>query len=255
MKTGKCKLCGNVKPLLNKSHIIPDSLYKYVFNSKHSLTKFESNKKNKYLPNFTRHHNGEYEGGILCKNCDNAIIGQSLENYGSPIFIQKILSNHITSTKFQGNGVSFNPLSGFDYQKFKVYLLSKLWRMSISNRSFFEDVDLENHEIKLRKMILNQDPGKVNEYPFILLDCNDKVLNLNGLIASPVRLIEDSISSYSVLIAGIVIIFQLTNEVRKPYILKHTLKPNNELDIIKLDHDTRIGFLENHFQISQLLNE
>jgi hypothetical protein len=255
MKTGKCKLCGKVELLLNKSHIIPDSLYKYVFNTEHSLVKFQSNKNNKYIPNYTRHRNGEYEGGILCQNCDNVVVGQNLENYGSPIFIQKILNNNTTSKKYQENEVKFNTLSGINYQKFKVYLLSILWRMSISNRKFFEGVDLENHEIKLRKMILNEDPGKVEEYPFILLDCNDEAVNLNGLITSPVRLIKDSIFSYSVLIAGIIIIFKLTDSENTPSILKHTLKPDGELDIIKLDHDTRIVYLERFFQISQLNND
>ena len=126
--------------------------------------------------------------------------------------------------------------------------------MSISNRTFFEGADLDIHETKLRKMILNEDPGKVEEYPFILLDCNDKALDLKGLIAAPVRLIENSITSYSVLIAGIVIIFKITENEKTPYILKHTLKANGEMDIIRLDKDARMGFLETHFQISQLKN-
>lgn len=252
MKSGKCKLCGEVKSLINKSHIIPGSLYRYVFNSEHSLVKFNPHNNNKYLPNFTRHHNGEYEGEILCQNCDNVILGQNLESYGSKTFIEKILSTNRSNIKNQENEIEFDTLSGIDYQKFKIYLLSILWRMGISNRKFFEGTDLETHEIKLRKMILNENPGKVEEYPFLLFDCNDELLNLNGCIASPVRLIEDSISSYSVLIAGIIIIFKLNENEKTPYVLKHTLKPNGEMDIIKLDYNTKIAFLENHFQISQL---
>jgi hypothetical protein len=252
MKSGKCRLCGNVKLLLNKSHIIPDSLYKYVFNLDHSLIKFESHKKNPYIPNYTRHYNGEFEGGILCQNCDNVILGQNLEDYGSKIFVEKILNPNFRSKKNQENEVNFDTLSKIDYQKFKVYLLSILWRMSICNRSFFKGVELGVHEFKLRKMILNEDPGRVEEYPFILFDCNDKELNLNGCIAAPVRLLQDSIVSYSVLIGGIIIIFKLTENEKTPSVLKHTLKPNGEMDIARLDNDLRMGFLENHFQFSQL---
>lgn len=124
--------------------------------------------------------------------------------------------------------------------------------MGISNRRFFEGTDLGIHEIKLRKMILNEYPGEIEEYPFFLFDCNDELLNLNGCITSPVRLIEDSIPSYSVLIAGIIIIFKLTENEKMPSVLKHTLKPNGEMNIIKLDNNTRMAFLENHFQISEL---
>ncbi len=219
------------------------------------MIKFESHKKNEYIPNYTRHFNGEYEGGILCQNCDNVILGQNLEYYGSKIFIEKILCNNLKSTKYQKNEVKFDTLSKIDYQKFKVYLLSILWRMSICNRSFFQDVDLGIHENKIRRMILNESPGKVEEYPFVLFDCNDEALNLNGCIAAPVRLLNDSIPSYSVLIAGIIIIFKLTENESVPSILKHTLKPNGEMDIIRLDNKTRMGFLENHFQISQLRYE
>jgi hypothetical protein len=72
---GNCRLCHSERPLLNKSHIIPDFMYATLFDQAHQLNKFlpadyiEGNKL------VQKPHTGEYEGGLLCSTCDNEIIG------------------------------------------------------------------------------------------------------------------------------------------------------------------------------------
>jgi len=75
----RCNLCQQDKKLIKKSHIIPDFLYRNsgVYNEKHqihtiSTQKFAKDGRFNLVPT------GAYEGGILCKECDNDLFG-SLE--------------------------------------------------------------------------------------------------------------------------------------------------------------------------------
>jgi hypothetical protein len=77
---GQCKLCLQEKQLIKKSHIIPDFMYKDLFDDKHAILLNTSNTKTR---NTKILFNGEYEGNILCESCDGKIIGGIYENYAS----------------------------------------------------------------------------------------------------------------------------------------------------------------------------
>ncbi len=51
-----------------------------------------------------------------------------------------------------------------DYKNFRLFLLSVLWRSSITEHPFFEHVDLGPHEEVLRQMLLQSDPGDPDQY-------------------------------------------------------------------------------------------
>lgn len=52
-----------------------------------------------------------------------------------------------------------------DYAALKLFLLSLLWRMGVSSLHFFREVELGSHEERIRKMLLNDNPGEPSEYP------------------------------------------------------------------------------------------
>lgn len=81
-----CKLCLHEKRLLKKSHIIPDFMYRELFNEKHRLIWFRSDslKAARDVPS------GEYEPNILCESCDNKVIG-SLEDYAKKVLFSRLL--------------------------------------------------------------------------------------------------------------------------------------------------------------------
>ena len=79
---GECKLCGNEKKLCKQSHIIPNFMYKDLFDEKNRMYTFSGkrgvNRKTKVQ------QTGEFDKNILCKDCDNNKIGE-LERYASLI--------------------------------------------------------------------------------------------------------------------------------------------------------------------------
>lgn len=134
----RCNLCLQEKKLIKKSHIIPDFLYKDLYDEKHFINKLNP-KELKEGKKASRIPTGEYEGGILCKECDNEVIGQ-YESYSNlALFGGKLPADEspIAKNFTSKNGINFTEVKNISYTKYKLFLLSILWRSHISNRDFF----------------------------------------------------------------------------------------------------------------------
>ncbi|MCK4296485.1 MAG: hypothetical protein KAX28_07515 [Candidatus Marinimicrobia bacterium] len=100
-------------------------------------------------------HKGIYEK-LLCESCER-IIGK-YEDYSAKVLFDN-----------KEKRVSIKKPFGFifydvDYTKFKLFQISLLWRASISNRSEIGKIYLGPHSEKMRKMLLNMNPGEIHEY-------------------------------------------------------------------------------------------
>ena len=149
-----CKLC-NSSVDLGKSHIIPESFFLNA-GSKDETSFIASNKKDDYPK---RRPIGEYDSNILCKNCE-VRFGQ-WDNYA-----KKILIDEFSKSKElrEGNTVIGHSIDNFDYEKLKLFFISVLWRSGVSQRDFFEKVDLGPHEQLLKNMLFTNNPGNKDEY-------------------------------------------------------------------------------------------
>ena len=111
-----CKLCLNEKPLLKNSHIIPNFMYKDLFDYGHRLANVNLNdfSKVKYQ------QSGFKEGNILCYDCDNVVIGR-LERYACNF----LYTSNNTATKEYISGDSVNiPYQRYlklDYTQLKLF--------------------------------------------------------------------------------------------------------------------------------------
>jgi len=165
-----CKLCLKEANLLSKSHIIPDFMYKELYDEKHRFL-FTTNLDLKEKKENLKHlQTGIYEGNILCRNCDNVILG-SLERYTANFLYAENISKEkspllIPQIDLKGN--RFFKVSNADYSKFKLFFLSILWRSSISTNEFFKEIQLGIHEQIIRKMIIENQPGNIGDYPVII---------------------------------------------------------------------------------------
>ncbi|MGH7850442.1 MAG: hypothetical protein ACREOP_09100, partial [Thermodesulfobacteriota bacterium] len=173
-----CKLCLEDKQLARESHIIPQLMYRqlllddgffYKLNSE-NLKKFSDGKTIKGFIN------GEYDSDILCLDCENMILCNRYEDYAAKVY--DLISTDLES--YDGieienitnvNGVHGKRLKNIDYSRFKLFLLSILWRASISSRGFFDQVSvgIKHHEI-IRNMIYNCDPKDIQDYPCFICD-------------------------------------------------------------------------------------
>src|SRR5262245_18984532 len=164
-----CRLCCLTKPLLKRSHIIPDFMYKGLYDSKHRINKVAPASLLRGRPRIERPRTGEYEADILCNTCDNNILG-SYESYAQLLYERKRApANLITKEFTNSTGFSFTQLVNIDYTRFKLFLLSILWRASISSRPFFKEVKLGPYENNIRKMIFEGNADGQETFPILLI--------------------------------------------------------------------------------------
>ena len=144
----KCKLCLQDKDLLKKSHIVPNFLYKELREKDNSFVKANLEKLTKQ-PVYT----GFFEPNILCQTCDNELLSKLEEYAYKIIYDSKKIKGVKIVNEINSHGVEWTMCRGVDYTKLKLFLLSMLWRFSISSNEFYKFVDLGKHEEIIRKMI------------------------------------------------------------------------------------------------------
>jgi len=174
-----CKLCNKEKQLIKQSHIFPDFLYKYLDREENN-SMYQFNSKNK--PN--KIETGVFEKYILCSTCDNELLGK-LEGYAYNNFFSKILESNEQITHLS-----------LDYKKIKLFFLSLLWRASLSNKSLFDNVKLnQEQEEFLRKLIYEDTTISDNEFTIVAYKCDLKNKGYEDIIfISPI--IENKCTIY-----------------------------------------------------------
>jgi hypothetical protein len=157
MEKGVCKLCGNHGDL-RRSHIIPEAFFTSVYEKEeHQFFSFS----NKSTERGKRRRKGLREP-LLCPACED--ITMIYDDYAV-----KIWNGNDKTAQYHpyGNGLE---VSGIDYTKMKLFFIVTLWRAGVSTLPDFSTIKLgEKHEAILRKMILENNPGRQHEYAVLLL--------------------------------------------------------------------------------------
>jgi len=238
MNQGICNLCKLEKKLIKKSHIIPDFVYRNsgMFDDKHRLKSFTkedllSGKKPK------SEQTGVYDGGILCANCDNVVIGK-YEKYASDIIYGKNLSeaNKIKCTDYNDGDVLYSNCKNIDYKNYRLFLLSILFRASISKNSFFENVGISEANLEyLRKMIFTGNSGNYNDFPFTVTSLTQLEKVSEDLIVNPSKLEVDGLIRYNFIFGGMLYTFFEGKNLDTYKFESLLIRPeNNELTILHL---------------------
>ena len=165
-----CKLCLQKKPLRD-SHIIPEFLYKHVYDDKHrfNILGIEENKRKKPEQKGLREE-------LLCGSCEGRLSGY--ERYASQVLFGGL---DLTCTTKPDKHI----ISELKHKEFKIFLLSLLWRASICSRSEFSEVTLGEKEDNLREMIDKADPGEPDQYGCMLIAPREHRNIINRIIISP----------------------------------------------------------------------
>jgi hypothetical protein len=182
-----CALCQRTRPL-RQSHIVPEFLHVQLYEDdihRYSTYGHDGKPKAGFL------QKGERER-LLCHECEQRFC--VYETWAADFYRGAIAAFSDTtrpeipfgkSLKFTRIGADGKPTTtpvprmlhteGFDYAKAKLFLLSLLWRMGISELHFFSGITLGHHERKIRKMLLSEDPGKAEVYA-----CQLRIIEFNG---------------------------------------------------------------------------
>jgi len=139
----KCHLCLQERELC-ESHIIPEFFYRDSYDAKHKMSILKE-----HDPRTYRSIKGEYEK-LLCAECE-VFLNRTYENYFDNFWYRK----RTLPTNYQHDVFV---VKGMDWIKFRLLMLSILWRASIPSRQTFSKISLGEREERIRVMIKNQDP-------------------------------------------------------------------------------------------------
>ena len=186
-----CALCQQPRTL-RESHIIPEFLHGPLYEE--NLCSFNTyGHEGRPKVGFMR--KGERER-LLCDECEKRF--SVYEGWASDFYKGAIVAFSDTTrseipfgkrlhfTRIDSNG---NPtksgvprklkVEGFDYKILKLFLLSLLWRMGVSQLHFFSGVTLGHQEKRLRRMLLENDPGSAERYA-----CQMRLIELEGKLVT-----------------------------------------------------------------------
>jgi len=218
-----CRLCGEEKEL-KKSHIIPRFFYKHM----------EWHEKNfRYqILGIHSYYKIIRQGGIkeklLCKECEQ--IFSCWENY-----VNKTLYGGVESSIRNLSNRKWL-VSGLDYNKFKLFQLSVLWRASISNQEFFKSVNLgEKHESQIKEMLKNQNPGPPEKYACILIAVMFDRKPIKDLMINPTPIRQDNHRVYRFVFGGFAWAYFVSSHFI-PEVVRHvTINESGEMIISALE--------------------
>jgi hypothetical protein len=177
---GTCRLCLRIRPLLN-SHVLPEFLYKDIYDPMHRF-------KSVPAPSSEKKPRLEQKGltePLLCSDCERRL--SVYETYSAPVVRDMKASAvpKVRQTEPSINDATVIP--GVDYSKFKLFLMSLVWRAGVASGDFWEAVKLGPHDEKLRSRIYAGDPGKTHEYGCMIVRRDDVPQPFRTALVSPTR--------------------------------------------------------------------
>ena len=157
-----CRWCGDKHQLI-RAHIIPRSFYDDVRGDTDQVLMLSPDK-SKYT---SVTQSGVFDSGILCATCDG-LLGR-FDDYGRAIFKRVPTDQQDLIVDRDRMPIGFN-LRCDDVQRAQKFLLSVLWRASVTSNDFFSNVNLgDKYEARIREIIQNDEKVLEDEFEFIVI--------------------------------------------------------------------------------------
>lgn len=209
----QCRLCLEYKKLC-KSHIFPEYFYDTTYNNDHSFIRFSSDKK-EYNAKMRK---GFYDR-LLCKKCEEII--QTYEDHGKFILYGKM-------KPLLKQGINSYSGSDYNYYKFKLFIMSLLWRASITKRIECKSVALEEKEELFRSILLNRTEVATNNHPILIAQGYINYEITEGIFLEPSlrNFKNDDLEAYTFIIDGIIMQY-IGSTSNKSFLDKCSLKLNS----------------------------
>jgi hypothetical protein len=144
-----CALCLSEKRLC-KSHIVPDFMFRRLYAIEHEffVMKLSEGQSKKFNKTFCEK--------LLCLDCELQL--SKWESHASNFFYGNLpLTGRPVGNHFL--------LKGADYRVMKLFLMSILWRFSVTTNPHLKgSLDLGPHQGRLRKLLFTSDPAEPWRY-------------------------------------------------------------------------------------------
>jgi hypothetical protein len=146
----ECKLCGKTKKLC-QSHIIPEFMYKPIYDEKHKALKMQDT-----LSGEKGAVQKGYRAYILCEDCEQ-FVNDTIEKPFLALWNSSQLPDKLSSEKYIVRNLTYDVV--------KLFVLLNLWRAEFDSTIGVHVSLGQRHKSRLREMILALNPGKIEEYP------------------------------------------------------------------------------------------
>jgi hypothetical protein len=177
-----CKWCGQTNPLI-KAHIVPRNFFELISGDSPEkyavLVRTNTKKPRTFL------QAGLYDTSILCADCDGQF--SKLDEYGWKI-LGNTLKGLIITDPSTGVELAIE-VSEVDTDKLRRFILSVLWRSSVSNLDIYSNVSLgPKFEKKVQARIFDSRPLGYDEYStcFIAIE-EPSYKELSKMLFAPYR--------------------------------------------------------------------
>lgn len=230
-----CALCQNSADLRN-SHIIPELVYKPMYDDKHRFMQISPKQSQ------ITHHQKGFRQHLLCQACETYL--SKSENY-----VKHFLYIKTNPARFDGPWIY---LHGLNYHYIRIFFLSVLWRMSVCTLKVFQSVSLGPHEERIRQMLLDDNPGKPDQYGFfaVVPVIDGKVFT--DWILEPDLIRYDNQHLYRVVIGGILYMFTASNQPLRPPLPCLFIQKNGDW-VLQYRDVRQIDFLNKWFNVASKL--
>lgn len=177
-----------------------------------------------------------FKENLLCRKCDNDILGQ-FDKYFSDFLYNE------TNLKIEKKG-DLIYLENVSAEKLKGFVLGTLFRMHLTSKPVFKEVDLgEKHSEIIRNRLLNSAIFDDEEYPITLTFPMYQGKFHDNMFLQPDRLRDFGNMIYRFIISGVFFTVLVGNK-RLPKELYHLSVKNSGKAIILLKEINKIEFLE-----------
>lgn len=199
-----CKLCLEPRALRN-SHIFTEYIYRPLYDPIHRMTRV-AEREGQMVPDTPPPQQGAREK-LLCGGCEQ-FLNRSYEQPSRRLWRAMVAQQPVGRIQVRreliGDEVMALRFRGFNADRFKLFLLTQLWRAGVATIEEFSAVDLGPHERTIRDMLLHQNPGAATDFP-----CRIAVLTEPGfgLMRTPVRTSIDADTCYKALLPGVLLEF------------------------------------------------
>jgi hypothetical protein len=204
-----CKFCGRSdRPLVN-AHIIPRSFFRIVrADAKYSVAVKAQG--NALVPHFTQA--GFADKNILCESCEKLFT--PWDTYGFEVLSRK----RKPEDDIYVDGMLWGTrIHGLDFTLFQKFVLSVLWRASVSSHAFFTKVELGPYTDKIRSYLREQSIDPAPEYAVLLFSLTGQPFR--PLIITPAPVSLDGIRFYRLNFPGAVVMVKVDQQPN-PYPFK-----------------------------------
>jgi hypothetical protein len=176
--------CTNTK-LIN-AHIIPKGFARLIRNGEEPLLRVAADGVGQAFPVL-----GEYDPNILCADCDGAL-GKN-DNYAVNV-----------CRDFKADEGYLFEVKSVDSERFSKFVLSLLWRASVSIRGrFFGVVTFGPYETIAREIIFDKRPiADIPAFKLIVSKLRSDKHDVDRIITDPIRFKFERLNSYSFFLAG-----------------------------------------------------